>query len=225
MISMQKVKVRCPRWRSQRSNFVPIWEFPDRNSTLNQEMAIKWCTKLNVAYKGCPIVSFFKVIRQISRSFRPKTSMFFTRIERFRTVTHFEFTDGFEMMHKIWSGIEQVPYCFSRSSIKFQGHTGRQSTICLQLQFTDGYKIAHIASRSAGVVFYCIFRSAVKYQVQTDWNNDDLSKIIRPVAAIRSLRFALFRNLSILRQLFRVLRSNTRVSLHFQTSACLCSIR
>ena len=25
------------------------------------------------------------------------------------------------MMHKAWSGIEEVPYCFSRSSIKFQG--------------------------------------------------------------------------------------------------------
>ena len=27
------------------------------------------------------------------------------------------------MMHKAWSGIEEVPYCFSRSSVKFQGHT------------------------------------------------------------------------------------------------------
>ena len=25
------------------------------------------------------------------------------------------------MMHKAWSSIEEVPYCFSRSSIKFQG--------------------------------------------------------------------------------------------------------
>ena len=27
------------------------------------------------------------------------------------------------MMHKTWSSIEEVPYCFSRSSVKFQGHT------------------------------------------------------------------------------------------------------
>ena len=33
----------------------------------------------------------------------------------------FEFTDGYEIMHKAWSGIEDVPY--SRSSLKFQGHT------------------------------------------------------------------------------------------------------
>ena len=26
------------------------------------------------------------------------------------------------MMHRAWSSIEEVPYCFSRSSIKFQGH-------------------------------------------------------------------------------------------------------
>ena len=27
------------------------------------------------------------------------------------------------MMHKAWSSIEEAPYCFSRSSVKFQGHT------------------------------------------------------------------------------------------------------
>ena len=37
----------------------------------------------------------------------------------------FEFTDTYEMMHKAWIGIEAVPYYFSRSSVKFQGHTGR----------------------------------------------------------------------------------------------------
>ena len=26
------------------------------------------------------------------------------------------------MMHRAWSSIEEVPYCFSRSSLKFQGH-------------------------------------------------------------------------------------------------------
>ena len=29
------------------------------------------------------------------------------------------------MMHRAWSNIEEVPYCFSRSSVKFQGHTGQ----------------------------------------------------------------------------------------------------
>ena len=56
------------------------------------------------------------------------------------------------MMHKVWCDVEEVPYNFSRSSIKFQGHTG--------------------------------------------WKNwlfeANLSQITRPVAAIKSLRFALF---------------------------------
>ena len=29
-------------------------------------------------------------------------------------------------MHKAWRSIEEVPYCFSKSSIKFHGHTGRK---------------------------------------------------------------------------------------------------
>ena len=33
------------------------------------------------------------------------------------------------MMHKAWSSIEEVPYCFSRSSVKFQGHTARRKKI------------------------------------------------------------------------------------------------
>ena len=36
----------------------------------------------------------------------------------------FESTNGDGMEHKSWSSIEEVPYCFSRSTIKFQGHTG-----------------------------------------------------------------------------------------------------
>ena len=30
------------------------------------------------------------------------------------------------MMHKAWYNIEEVPYCFGGSSIKFQAHTGRK---------------------------------------------------------------------------------------------------
>ena len=35
------------------------------------------------------------------------------------------FTNGYEMMHKAWNNIGGVPYRFSRSSVKFQGHTGQ----------------------------------------------------------------------------------------------------
>ena len=36
--------------------FDPDWAFPDCNSSLNSPMATKWCTKLVVALKRCPIV-------------------------------------------------------------------------------------------------------------------------------------------------------------------------
>ena len=32
------------------------------------------------------------------------------------------------MLHKAWNTKEEMPYCFPRSSIKFQGHTGQNIT-------------------------------------------------------------------------------------------------
>ena len=37
-------------------DFNPNWAFPDCNSSLESPMATKWCTKLEVAWKRCPIV-------------------------------------------------------------------------------------------------------------------------------------------------------------------------
>ena len=73
---------------------------------------------------------FFKAIRQISRSHGTKKLPILTQFGCFQTVTPgFEFTDGYEMMHKAWSKIEEMPYCFSWSSVEFQGHTAKQSPI------------------------------------------------------------------------------------------------
>ena len=47
VISMQEVKVRGQRSRVQRSK--PNLAVPDRNSSLNSHMAMKWYTKLEVA--------------------------------------------------------------------------------------------------------------------------------------------------------------------------------
>ena len=78
--------------------FDPYWAFPDCNSSLNSPMAMKWCTKLEVAYKRWPIV------------FQCDPS-------------NFKVTRLYEMLHKAWSSIEEVPYCFARSSVKFQRRT------------------------------------------------------------------------------------------------------
>ena len=39
-------------------DFDPKWVFPDCNSSLESPMATKWCTKVEVALKRCPIVFF-----------------------------------------------------------------------------------------------------------------------------------------------------------------------
>ena len=42
------------------------------------------------------------------------------------------------MLHKCWSSIGQVPYCFWRSSVKFQGHTAKKIVdFDLDLVFPD----------------------------------------------------------------------------------------
>ena len=101
--------------------FDPDWAFPDCNSILNSPMAPKLRTKLEVALERCPIV--FKVIRQISRSRGSKNRLIWPKLAVSGLYLQFGITDGLEMMHKAWSSIEEVPYCFLRSSVKFQGHT------------------------------------------------------------------------------------------------------
>ena len=65
------------------------------------------------------------------------------------------------MLHKAWNSKGEMPYCFPRSSIKFQGHT--------VLNMTD---------------------------FDPNWTFPDY----RPVAAFKSLRFALFLNCALVQQ-------------------------
>ena len=69
---------------------------------------------------------FFKVIRQISRSHRPKNWRFCSDLSFFGWQLRFEFTDGYEMTQIAFRSMVDMPYCFSMSSVKFQGHTGRK---------------------------------------------------------------------------------------------------
>ena len=89
-------------------DFDPNWAFPDCNSSLESPMATKWCTKLEVALKRCPIVfqghsSNFKVTQD-------KTSPILTQIGRFRTIGRSQLSNPSDLP------------C-SRSIVKFQGHT------------------------------------------------------------------------------------------------------
>ena len=80
------------------------------------------------------------------------------------------------MMHKAWSGIEEVPYCFSRSSIKFQGHTALKIVKfdpnwafpdCNSSFNTNGNEMMHKAWSRIEEVPYCFSRSYIKLQGHT----------------------------------------------------------
>ena len=131
------------------ADFDPYWAFPDCNSRLNLPMATKWCTKLEVGQERCPIV--FKVIHQISRPHGTEIRRFWPELSVSGLYLQLVFTGGFQIMHNAWCSKEEEPYCFSRSSVKFQGYMGKK----------------------------------------IDDLNPILSKITRPVAAIKSFRFAL----------------------------------
>ena len=78
MMSMQKLKVRGQRSRSQRSKY--MYPFPDCNSSVNPPRATKWCTKLEASWKRCPIVfqghpSNFKVTGKNIADFDPNWAL------------------------------------------------------------------------------------------------------------------------------------------------------
>ena len=93
--------------------FDPNWAFPDCNSSLNSPMATKWCTKLRVALKRCPIVfkghpSNFKVTRL-------KQTSNLTQIGRFRTVNPV-------WIHQWLKWCTKLGVAYKRCPIVFQGH-------------------------------------------------------------------------------------------------------
>ena len=61
-----------------------------------------------------------KVRGQRSKSQESKPNLTF-----YGLLLQFEFTYGYEMMYKASSSIGEVPYCFSRSTVKLQGETWR----------------------------------------------------------------------------------------------------
>ena len=129
--------------------FDPDWAFLDCISSLNWPMATKWYTKLEVSQKSCPIVfeghpSNLKV----------------TRLKEMVDLDpNWAFPDCNSSLNspmatkcctKLELNIEEVPSCFWRSSVKFQGHLDKKSSILTQnrrfwtgtpVEFTNGYKM------------------------------------------------------------------------------------
>ena len=113
----QRSKVKVTEVNTQLSRFrtvTPVW------------IHIWWWNYAQSLMLGALL--FFKVIRQILRSHGSKNHRIWLKLGVSGLWLQFEFTNGYEMMHKAWSSIEQVPYCLSRSSMKFQGHTGQKIT-------------------------------------------------------------------------------------------------
>ena len=91
------------------------------------------------------------------------------------------------MMHKAWRNMEEVPYCFSRSSIKFQGHTGQKnprfppelsvSALQLQFEFTEGFEMMHKTWCNVEEVPYDFSSSSMKFQGSIGWKIEDLNPI------------------------------------------------
>ena len=99
---------------------------------------------------------FFKVIWQIARSHSYNNHPFLPELGISKLWLKFEFIDGYEMLHKTWSVIQEVPNFFSRSSIKFPRHM-------LQFEFTDGLQMVYNAWCSIEEVPDCFWRSSVKF--------------------------------------------------------------
>ena len=93
------------------------------------------------------------------------------------------------MMHKAWSSIEEVPYCFSRSYVKLQGHTALKIVefdpnwafpdCNSKFEITDGYQMMHKALSSIEEVPYCFSRSYIKLQGHTAKKSSILTQIGR----------------------------------------------
>ena len=103
-----EVNTQLNRFRTVTPVWIHIWWWNDAYSLMTLRRGALW---------------FLKVIRQISRSHGSKKRRIWPRLGVSGLWLQFEFTNGYDMMHKAWSSIEEVPYCFWRSSVKFQGHT------------------------------------------------------------------------------------------------------
>ena len=88
----------------------------------------------------------------------------------------FGFTNGYEMMHKAWSSIGEVTYCFSRSCVKFQGHTGQKIAVFDPNRAFPDYNFSlnspmalKLCATLFGIeeVLYCFSKSSIEFQCHT----------------------------------------------------------
>ena len=109
-VKVTEVKTQLNRFRTVTPVWIHIWWWNDAHSLI-------------LLRRGALL--FFKVVRQFSRSHGSKNRRIWPKLGVSGLQLQFEFTIGYGMMHKAWSNIEEVPYCFSMSYVKLQGHTAK----------------------------------------------------------------------------------------------------
>ena len=98
-VKVTDVKTQLNRFRTVTPVWIHIWWWNGAYS-------------LMVLSRGALLL--FKIIRQISRSHGSKNRRIWPRLGISGLQLQFEFTNGYEMMHKAWSSSEEVPYCFCK---------------------------------------------------------------------------------------------------------------
>ena len=185
-------------------DFDPNWAFPDCNSSLNSLMAMKWCTKLDVAWKRCFVVveghpSNFKVTWD-------KKSVILARIKCFWIVT--------QVWNHWWLWNDEQSSTWYRrvALLLFQVHPSnfkvthdKKSLILTRIEhfwtvtpvwihswiWNDAQRL--MLYRRGTLLFYKVINQiSMWYGLKNWWLEFNLSKITRPVAAIQSFRFTLF---------------------------------
>ena len=106
-VEVTEVTTQLNRFRTVTPVWIHIWWWNDTYS-------------LMLLRRGALI--FFKVIRWVSRSHGAKKRWIWPRLGVSGLWLQIEFTNGYEMMHKACNSLEEVPCCFWRSFVKFQGH-------------------------------------------------------------------------------------------------------
>ena len=102
-VKVTEVTTQLNRFRTVTPVWIHIWWWNDTYSSMLLRGALL----------------FFKFIRQISRSHDAENRRIWPRLGVSGLQLQFEFSNGYEMLHKAWSSIEEVQCCFWRSSVKF----------------------------------------------------------------------------------------------------------
>ena len=100
------------------TDFDPNWAFPDYRPV--------------AAFKSLRF-ALFKVIRQISRSHGSKNHRIWPKLGVSGQQLQFEFTDGYEMLHKAWNSKERCPIVFQGHPSNFKVTRDKTSPILTQI--------------------------------------------------------------------------------------------